>query len=111
MRGLRAFSAWELGGIRTSRVEGEKRGPSFLKLESPLLRLCRREGWEWGSGIRSGEKHLPRLENCTHTHRHTHTHSNQGKGSLLSIAEKGKGRFFFFFLEGGQVRAAGPERR
>lgn len=32
---------------RTCRVGGEKWGPS-LKLESPLLRVCRREGRKWG---------------------------------------------------------------
>ena len=66
-----------------------------------------------GLGVRDkewGEASPQIREFHTHTQTHTHTHSNQGKGSLLSIAEKGKGRFFFFFLEGGQVRAAGPER-
>lgn len=37
VRGLGDFTAWELRGIRTSRGEGEKWGPSLLKLENPLL--------------------------------------------------------------------------
>lgn len=56
--------------------------------------------------MRSGERHLPRLENYTHTYIHPHppppTHTHR---SLLSLAKKGRGRF-----GGGQVGAAGPEK-
>lgn len=43
MRGLGDFTTWELGEIRTSRVGEEKWGPSLLKLESSLLKVCRKE--------------------------------------------------------------------
>lgn len=56
------------------------------------------------SGMRSGEKYLPRLENYMHMHihipPHTCTHSSQGDRSLLSV-EKDRA------CGEGQVGAAG----